>query len=105
MDRLADQHAAAVASEGAAAGLVVIALRPPPGHGELRQGEIAERALRQQPPQPDRRGTEPMLQYDAEADARRLADPDDALRRRRGALDRLLHDHVLTRRRQPLDEI
>ncbi len=47
MDRLADQHAAAVPGKSAAAGLVVIGLGAPPGHGKLGQGEIAERALRQ----------------------------------------------------------
>ncbi len=45
VDRLGDEHAAAVAGVGAATRLVVIGLRPPPGDVEFDRAQGAEAAL------------------------------------------------------------
>jgi hypothetical protein len=66
MDALRQQHAAAVARQGAAPGLVVIALRPPVHQSRRGRDDRAQPTLLDQSPQGDADRPEPVLQHDAE---------------------------------------
>ncbi len=105
VDRLAQQHAAAVAGERAAAGLVIVGLRPPPGDDGVDEGRIAERLVAHQAGQRFGALAEAVLEDDAEQDTGPLADPDEALARLGRPLDRLFHEDVLAAGRQPLDDL
>ena len=100
VDRLADEDAAAVARMRAAAGLVVVALRPPPGNDDAGRGDRAERAALELGGEPFRDRPEPVLEDDSQGHARSLGGRDDLRRRRRGPLDRFLHQDVLAPSRE-----
>ncbi len=105
VDRLGEQHAAAVARLGATTGLVVVGLRPPPAHRYRGRRDRAERAVADQRFEAQRVGPKPMLQHQAERDPAAFRGLDQA----RGALDRdldrLLEQHVLAGRRRALDQL
>ena len=98
MDALRDQHAAAVAREGAASRLVVIALRPPQPDDRRTADDGAELAGAQDLGEPHARRAEAMLEHDAEGDARVAARPDELLGLLGRGLDRLFEQHMLAGR-------
>ena len=95
MDRLGDQHAAAVARLHAAARLVVVGLRPPPRHHHRRRLDVAEAAFAQHFPQAQAAGTEAVLQADAETAVGATARRDQLLAALDRDLQRLLAQHML----------
>jgi hypothetical protein len=96
--------AVAVAGQCAAAGLLVIALRPPPRGGELHRRELAEAARREELTQPLRGIAEAVLEDDAQRDVRGLAQIHDALGGGGGPLDRLFGQDVLAGSGQKPDQ-
>ena len=104
VDRLGDEDPAAVAGVGAAARLVVVGLRPPPGQGDLHRREGAERARADEVGERARAGAHPVLEDDAEGDPRPLADLHQLRRGGGAALERLLGEDVLPGPRRRLDE-
>ena len=105
VDRLSEQDAAAVAGHRAAPGLVVVALRPPPGHRHGRGLDGAERTARKELAQAKARRPEAMLQRHAEPPTGPAPGLDQALAARDGELQRLLDEHVLAGREAALGDI
>ena len=95
VDRLRQQHAAAVAPERAPARFVVIGLRTPPRHGQEGRLDAAEFAPVQRRLQPQARGAEAVLQGDAEGLAGPARDIDQLPPARAGQFQRLLHEDML----------
>ncbi len=104
MDGLGDEHAAAVARHGAAPRLVVIGLRPPPGHGAGGGADGAEGTLVYQRLQPERRRAEAVLQRHAERQPDATHAGDDGLGAVEADVQRLLEQHVLAPLRRRLDQ-
>ena len=95
MDRLRDQHAAAVARPNAAARIVVVGLRPPPWYHHRCGLDRAERTLRQYLVQATAAGSEADLQADAEAAVRTAPGGDQLFAPFNRHLQRLLAQHML----------
>ena len=105
MDRLGDQDAAAIAGERAAARLVIVALRPPPGHVELHGGDASKGTFGQKSAQGFRALTEAVLEDDTGGDTGALGRSNDRLGPSQASLERLLHQDVLARSGDPLDQL
>ncbi|MNL16555.1 hypothetical protein D3C87_1376060 [compost metagenome] len=96
MDRLGDQHPAAILGEAAASGLVIIALlRPPPGHDQMHRVQGAQLALRKLLRERHGGGAEAVLEDDAQRHPGIVAGCHDPFGGRSGALHRLFHQHML----------
>ena len=95
MDRLGDQHTAAVARLNAAARLVVVRLRPPPRHEHRRRLDIPEHPGSQRLMQTLTARTEAMLEADAEAAIGATPRRDQLFAAFDRNLQRLLAQHVL----------
>ena len=101
VDGLGEQHAAAVARLGAAAGLVVIALRPPVVQPRRSADDLAEPALRMISRERRRCRAEAVLQHDAELDARLLRGLDQLSGALEADLQRLFQQDVFAGRGRP----
>ena len=95
VDRLAEQHAAAVASFGAASRHVVIALRPPQRHADGNADHRSQPTLCQHRRETQRRRFEAVLQHHRRRHARALDDKDQPLAALGGDLERLFQQDVL----------
>ena len=99
VDPLGQEHAAAVAGQAAAAGLVVIGLRPPQPDDRRAAGDVAEIAGGQHLGERLGGRAKPVLQDDAERHPGRPRRPRPSAWRARWDLQRLFQEHVLAGRR------
>ena len=93
MDCLADEDTAAVARIAAAARLVIIGLRPPPGDIDLDRHKLTK--LTGNSPKIGRGRPGPVLKHDAERHRMRLACLDKCRRRLQCPFNRFFHQNRL----------
>ena len=104
MDRLRDQHPAAVTGESPPPRFVVIGLFPPPGHADFDQPHRAQRAVLQQRGELFGDRTEPVLEHNAKRVRGPLAGLDQRPCPGQITLDRLLHQDRQPGSAQGLDD-
>ena len=98
VDRLRQQHAAAVARYGATPGLVVVAaLRAPPGNLQNSGLQLAQRCGLNQLSEPHRAGSKPVLQDHAELQTGAVRKFDQLLRFGQADVKRLFHQGMFAR--------